>query len=290
MDAQAARYVGRCLSETGILTVYHSHSDTKLLIIQRFVRLFAYGASTLILAAYLSSLNISETWIGLFMTLTLAGDVIIGFLLTIVADNLGRRRILALGALLMTVSGIAFALSGNYWVLLIAAIIGVISPGGNEVGPFRAIEESTLAHLTALEHRPDIFAWYSLVGTAGTALGIMTSGWVTNLLIDSRNWSTVRAYRIVYYAYAVIGLIKLTLALILSEDCESEKQPLTANAIETAPLLRENGGRKPNKQRSPLVLIPKLSNESKLILFQLCVLFAFDNFASGLAPLYVSRS
>lgn len=285
--SKPTRFLVRCLEEVGIVSVYHSQNDTKLLILQRFVRLFAYGASTLVLAAYLSDLGISDTRIGLFMTLTLVGDVLIGFLLTLVADTLGRRKILALGALLMVVSGIVFAISGNYWVLLVAAIFGVISPSGNEVGPFRAIEESTLAHLTASEHRSDIFAWYSLIGTGGTALGFMTSGWVSNLLIDSKGWERVPAYRVIYYAYAVIGLIKLMLTLTLSKGCEPEKQPSTSNASETAPLLGDNGNKKPKKKGSPLALVPQLSKESKVILSQLCFLFAFDNFASGLAPLYV---
>ena len=276
------RYLGRVLEELGLVSLYKSHRDTKLLILQRFVRLFGYGSSTLILAAYISDLGTSDTHIGLFMTLTLVGDVFIGFCLTLVADALGRRRILALGAILMAASGIVFAVSYNYWVLLVAAILGVISPSGNEVGPFRAIEESTIAHLTISEHRPDIFAWYSLLGTAGTSLGIMVSGWVTNVLIHSKGWSTVQAYRVIYYVYALIGLIKFILTLVLSKDCEAEKQPPTANPTETAPLL---GLDKKPKKNNPLSLVPQLSPESKAILFQLCILFAFDNFASGLAPL-----
>jgi predicted MFS family arabinose efflux permease len=62
------------------------------------------------------------------MTLTLLGDVPISFLLTCVADSLGRRRILILGASLMAASGVIFATASNYWVLLGAAVIGVISP------------------------------------------------------------------------------------------------------------------------------------------------------------------
>jgi MFS family permease len=283
--SKPVQFFVRFLEEIGIVSVYRSHTDAKLLIFQRFVRLFAYGSSTLILAAYLSDLGIPDAQIGLFMTLTLVGDVLIGFCLTLVADGLGRRKILALGALLMAASGVIFAISGNYWVLLVAAILGVISPSGNEVGPFRAIEESTLAHLTASEHRSDIFAWYSLIGTGGTALGFITSGWVTNTLINSKEWDTVRAYRVVYYAYTVIGLIKFTLTLMLSSDCEAEKQPSTANTTESDPLLGTNN-KKP-KKKSPLALVPKLSKESKTILLELCLLFAFDNFASGLAPLYV---
>lgn len=62
------------------------------------------------------------------MTLTLLGDVLISVILTLVADGLGRRKVLVVGAGLMSVSGVVFALSGNYWVLLAASIFGVISP------------------------------------------------------------------------------------------------------------------------------------------------------------------
>lgn len=118
----------RLRTELGVDSILNSSRDTKILCLQRFVRLFAYGASTLILAAYLSSLGISDTRIGLFMTLTLLGDVVVSFGLTIFADGLGRRKILIAGASLMTASGIIFSLNGNYWVLVIASILGVISP------------------------------------------------------------------------------------------------------------------------------------------------------------------
>ena len=122
------RFIVKVLEELGLVSLYSSTIDTKLLCIQRFVRLFAYGSSTLILVAYLKALGVSETKIGLFMTLTLIGDTAISFMLTLFADALGRKAILALGAALMTVAGVMFALFENYWVLLFAAIVGVISP------------------------------------------------------------------------------------------------------------------------------------------------------------------
>lgn len=114
--------------ELGLLSIWNSPLDVKLLCIQRFVRLFAYGATTLVLVLYLSELGISDQQIGVFMTLTLFGDVFISLFLTMFADRIGRKDVLALGAVMMTGSGIAFGLSGNYWVLLAAAIFGVISP------------------------------------------------------------------------------------------------------------------------------------------------------------------
>lgn len=118
----------RVLEETGLRTIWHSSRDVKLLCAQRFVRLFAYGGSTLILASYLSALEIPDDRIGLFVTLTLVGDVVISFLLTLFADAMGRKTVLALGSVLMTGSGVVFGLFGDFWILLVAAVLGVISP------------------------------------------------------------------------------------------------------------------------------------------------------------------
>lgn len=108
--------------------MWQSSLDVKLLCAQRFVRLFAYGGSTLILASYLSAIGISDDRIGLFMTLTLIGDVVISFFLTLFADRMGRKAVLSLGSILMASSGVIFAFFGNYWILLAAAVFGVISP------------------------------------------------------------------------------------------------------------------------------------------------------------------
>lgn len=128
MSSHAPNLLTRLASELGLHSILSSPRDTKLLCLQRFVRLFAYGASTLILALYLSSVGISDARIGAFMSLTLLGDVVISFVLTLFADGLGRRRILVLGAGLMSASGVVFAINGNYWVLVAASIVGVISP------------------------------------------------------------------------------------------------------------------------------------------------------------------
>ncbi|KAK3707462.1 hypothetical protein LTR37_012104 [Vermiconidia calcicola] len=277
------RWLAKALDELGLIALYQSTPDVKLLCLQRFVRLFGFGASTLILVAYLSALGTSDRRTGLFMTLTLAGDVLISLLLTLVADKLGRRKVLALGAVLMTASGTVFASASNYWILLAAAVIGIITPSGNEIGPYRAIEESTLAHLTPTEQRSSIFAWYALIGTAGSASGLITCGWVTTVLIRHKGWSTIEAYRVIYFVYATIGLIKLVLSLLLSKKCELERHPSAESETETAPLLGNTASSKGHTTK--FALLPQLSRESGAILVELCLLFALDAFASGLAPL-----
>ncbi|WYZ38100.1 hypothetical protein EsH8_III_000014 [Colletotrichum jinshuiense] len=220
MSSETASLLSRLAAESGFTTIVQSCRDTKVLCLQRFVRLFAYGASFLILVHFLSSLGFSDERIGLFMTLTLLGDVVISFLLTAVTDQIGRRKILAAGAALMVMSGLVFAFVGNYWFLVIASIFGVISPSGNEIGPFRAVEESILAQLTERENRSDIFAWYTLFGTAGAALGTLTCGWVVQTLENNESWTQNEAYRVVFLLYAALGILKLILIFGLTSGVE----------------------------------------------------------------------
>ncbi len=161
---------------------------------------------------------------------------------------------------------------------------------GNEIGPFRAIEESTLAHLSPAEVRSDIYAWYSLIGSAGAACGMMTCGWVVRHLKNLEGWDHIRAYRMIFYAYAVLGLIKLGLALALSKNCEADKvKPTSQTDPETAPLLGENGhdeiALKPTIWSRFRSIFPHISAESWVIVTNLCLLFALDALASGLVPL-----
>ncbi|KAL1844850.1 hypothetical protein VTK73DRAFT_1680 [Phialemonium thermophilum] len=280
-------YAKKVLEELGLVSLYRSSTDVKLLCLQRFVRLFAYGASTLVLVLFLQALGVSKSRIGLFMTLTLAGDVCISFLLTLVADGVGRKTILAAGAALMALSGIVFATFDNYFVLLAAAVLGVVSPSGNEIGPFRAIEESVVAHLTDEAVRSDIYAWYSFVGTAGAACGMITCGWTVQYLSSVRHWALVDAYRFVFVAYAVLGVVKLVLSVLLSGAVEADAEP-----GEARPLLEEDRPDSPSqKPRTGRIsgalrgLLPRISQESTSIVTVLCLLFGLDSFASGLAPL-----
>ncbi|KAL7919553.1 major facilitator superfamily domain-containing protein [Trichoderma austrokoningii] len=293
----------RVLSELGLVSLFHSPLDVKLLCLQRYVRLFAYGASTLVLVPYLQALGISKTQIGLFMTLTLAGDVCISFALTIVADGLGRKAVLSMGALMMTGSGVAFALCQDYWILLAAAIFGVISPSGNEIGPFRAIEESVVAQITEPASRSDVYAWYSLLGQVGTACGLMTCGWAIQYVSISLHWEHVDAYRLAFFGYAAVGLVMMLLTLALSSAVEAEEKAAAAKTsttisnpaggTETSPLLgsananaNANGSLQATEQREGRgrlsSILPNISGQGYAIMTSLCFFFAIDSLASGI--------
>src|SRR5215470_5838372 len=157
-------------------------ADASLLFLTRFVRLFAYGSLSVILVFYLVGLGLTEAQTGIVLSLTLVGDVIVSLYLTTRADRVGRRRMLIAGALLMIAAGIAFASTSNLIFLIIAGIIGVISPSGNEVGPFLSIEQAALSHVVSPRARTEVFAWYTLTGSVATAAGALCGGAISQSL------------------------------------------------------------------------------------------------------------
>ena len=138
--------------------------------------MFGYGFLAVVLVLYLDAVGLDALTIGLVLTLTLVGDTVISLWLTTHADRIGRRRVLVAGALLMVAAGVAFALTDWVPLLILAATIGVLSPTGNEVGPFLAIEQAALSQTIPDARRTATFAWYNLVGYIATATGALGAG------------------------------------------------------------------------------------------------------------------
>ena len=217
--------------------------DGLLLLLLRFTRLFAYGALSVVLVLYLTTLGLRTQQIGLLLTLTLVGDTAISLWLTTRADRIGRRRMLIVGALLMAAAGLVLALTRNFLVLLIAGTIGVISPSGNEVGPFLPIEQAALAHVVPDEERTAVFGWYTMTGAFATALGSLGAGMLSQTL----------HYRGVVILYAALGLV-----LVLGFSRLSVATELTV----------------PHPRA-------RFGEHSRSVVQRLAALFALDSFAGG---------
>jgi MFS family permease len=186
----------------------------------RLVRMFAYGFLSVVLVLYLAQLGLSESLIGLLLSLTLAGDAAISLWMTTSADRFGRRRVLMIGAGLMLFAALLFALTDRVVLLLIAAIIGVISPSGYEVGPFLPVEQAALSQIVPNERRTEVFAWYNLVGSFATATGALAGGLLSEFL-QRVGVLPLTSYRVVVIVYGVIGLLLAVLFNQLSSSVEA---------------------------------------------------------------------
>src|SRR5262249_41834670 len=158
---------------------------------------------SVILVLYLTALGLSEAQTGLLLTLTLAGDTAVSLFLTTRADRIGRRKTLLVGALLMIGAGTMFALTHSFFLLLIAGTLGVISPSGNEVGPFLSIEQAALSEVVPARQRTSVFSWYTLAGAVATATGSLCGGLVP-LLFRSDGSERLGGYRGVVILYAAL--------------------------------------------------------------------------------------
>ncbi len=203
-------------------------ADGKRLFLARALRMFSYGLLSVVLVIYLSGLGFSDGRIGLLLTLTLVGDTLVSLWMTTRADRIGRKGMLMAGAALMTAAGIPFALSGNFTVLLVAATLGVISPSGNEVGPFLAIEQASLSQVVADGRRTSVFAWYNLTGSFATACGALVGGWTAQVLQRS-GMAPVASYRILVFGYAAFGMALAVLFAGMSRAIEAPVAAVPGN-------------------------------------------------------------
>jgi predicted MFS family arabinose efflux permease len=232
--------------------------DIALLFTARCIRMFGYGLLAVVVVLYLDAVGLSGAQIGLLLTLTLLGDAVISLWLTTHADRLGRRRVLLVGAVLLLAGGLAFAATPVFAVLLVAATIGVISPSGNEVGPFLAVEQASLTQLVDPVRRTHLFARYQLAGSLATAFGALAAGAVVQLAAG-RVVEPADAYRAVIVGYALVGV---ALAVVFWR---------VSPAIEVPP----------EEVVDPTIRTRLGLHQSQAVVLRLASLFALDAFAGG---------
>jgi MFS family permease len=234
--------------------------DIALLFATRVLRMFGYGFLAVVLVLYLAAIGLSGAETGLLLGLTLLGDAAVSLWLTTHADRIGRRRVLVVGAALMLAAGVAFTATSLLPVLLVAATLGVISPSGNEVGPFLAVEQASLSQLVADRQRTQLFAWYQLAGSFATAAGTLTGGAVAQAVIAG-GALPADAYRVVIIGYALVGIVLGGLFLLVSPAVEVPRAQVRDETV-----------------RDRLGL-----HRSRGVVLRLSMLFALDAFAGGFA-------
>ena len=230
--------------------------DGRVLFTTRITRMFAFGVASIILVLYLAQLGMDEGQIGVLLTLTLLGDAAISLWITTHADRIGRRRMLMIGAALMLAAGVLFSATSHFLLLTFAAIVGTISPSGNEVGPFLPIEQASLTQTTSDANRTRVFAWYNFAGMLATALGALIGGGLVQGL-QGAGVAPLDSYRVVFLLYAVLGVVLLLDYRSLSPAVEVSSSTPT--------------------QSSRFGL-----TESRDVVFKLSALFMLDAFAGGL--------
>jgi MFS family permease len=231
--------------------------DGKLLLAARIMRTFGYGFLSVIIAIYLRLLGFDNIQIGLLLGSALVNSVIFTLFASFYADRIGRRRLLIIYASLMSVSGLIFAITDNYFLLILAAFIGTMNVTGSETGAFLTIEQATLPQTIRNKQMMNTaFALYNMVGTFSMSVGILLSGLPSLLQEQFYGLSQIESIKGLFILYTLLGLFVIIIYIMLSRDIEV-------------------------KQEAKRTIKQTLSPRSKQIVAKLSTLFAVDSFAGG---------
>lgn len=222
-----------------------------LLLTSRGLRAFGDGLVSLLLPAYLATLGFSPFKIGVLATATLAGSAALTLTVGFVAHHFSRRSLLIAAAVLMVVTGSAFALVQDFWPLLLVAFVGTLNPSSGDVSVFLPLEHAQLAHSVTDRDRTALFARYSLVGSLVGAVGALAAG-APDILRQVVGLDIKQALQIAFLLYAFLGLGALLLYRKLPDE------PLDASAVPAEPV-----------------------RKSRTIVLTLAALFSLDAFAGG---------
>jgi MFS family permease len=224
--------------------------DGKLVLVEKSVRTIPYGFLGVLFAVYLAQLGFDSLLIGIVLTATVLSSALYTFSVSFVADRFGRRRTLVFFALMDFVAGSLLFLSTAWWAPVLAGIVGNMTVGAGEVGPFLSLEQAIIPKTCEPKHRTLAFSWYNLVGYGSSSIGALIAG------LPQYFGSGPAAYRPLFAAYLASGLIGSLLYAKLSKSVEASLEA--------------------NSTRPPI-----LSAKSKPIVQKLSALFSIDAFGGG---------
>ena len=219
--------------------------DGKTVFLEKTVRTVPYGFLGVLFGVYLAQLGFSAFSIGIVLTFTVLSSAFYTFIVSFIADRIGRRRTLIFFALTDFAAGSALFLSNAWWAPVFAGIVGNMTVGAGEVGPFLSLEQAILPKTCNSNRRTLAFSIYNLVGYGASSLGALIAGIPQYF-----------GYRPLFLAYMASGLLGALLYSSLSEKVEMEHA-------------------KESKKHTAL------SPKARPIVFKLSALFSVDAFGGG---------
>jgi MFS family permease len=186
-----------------------SHPIVRLLYVARSLRGFGDGFATIILPAYLTALGYDPIRIGIVLTASLLGTAVLTLAVGFFVRRHDVRALMQAGALLMALTGLAFPIFQQLALIALIAFVGTINPSTSDLGVLIPLEHATLARNVADQERTRAFSHYSLIGALSMAFGTLAAGAPDAMIHEGID--KLDAFRLMFYAYAVLGLVCIAL-------------------------------------------------------------------------------
>jgi predicted MFS family arabinose efflux permease len=184
------------------------------LVAARVVRAFGFGLMSVAFALYLGGRGFTPFAIGATLTFALLSGAVFLAASASIVRVMGRRNALLCAAAAMCAAGVLLGLPGNSFPIIVACLLGTLSAGAQEVGPFAAIEQHAVADAVTAQTSAHSFAIYNLAGAFALALGALAAAVIP---IGATPLS-----------YAACGLALFVVYLALPHDLQAEVQDTRA--------------------------------------------------------------
>ncbi len=191
-----------------------------LLYVARGLRGFGDGFAIIILPAYMTALGYDAVAVGIVATASLLGTALLTLMVGWFAPRHDLRALLIFGA---SLTGIAFPNVEHFILIALVAFIGTVNPSGGDLGVLVPLEHAVLAQNATDASRTHVFARYSLIGALCTAAGSLAAS-LPDFLV-ARGGTELGAFRLMFYAYAALGILNAILYRRVPHVRAEEKAP-----------------------------------------------------------------
>jgi MFS family permease len=200
-----------------------SGSPISLLYAARALRGFGDGFAIIILPAYMTALGYDAIAVGLVATASLLGTALLTLVVGWIAPRHDLRALMLLGAGLMAATGLAFPNVERFVLIALVAFVGTINPSAGDLGVLVPLEHAALAHSAADGQRTHVFARYSLIGALSAAAGSLAAA-LPDFLVSTGS-TRLSAFRLMFYAYAALGVLSAALYRQIPRATTEEEAP-----------------------------------------------------------------
>jgi len=171
----------------------------------RAIRDFGDGFVAILLPVYLTALGLDAFQVGVVATLALFGSALLTLAIGLLGGRHDHRRLLLAASVLMAGTGLAYAATNDYAVLLLVAFAGTINPSGGSTSIFVPLEHTVLTGAVTDAGRTRAFARYSLIGALAGAAGALAAAMPeAHALLGVGKMAAIKA---MFVAYGALGLL-----------------------------------------------------------------------------------
>jgi MFS family permease len=196
-------------------TLNEFDKDVWILLLTRGIRSFSAAILSVCFTIYMSKLGATSVQLGMIFTGMAMFAAVRSLGEGLIADRFGRKPVLLLTSILMTVGGLIFAVSQDLKILTVSAILFNV---GRAI-PYTPAEQAMLTEKVSSENRTTAFSVNSFIGTIAGVFGSFAA--ILPDILQRRGVVELASYQPLFIIFALSGLVSTLSFLMITETFQN---------------------------------------------------------------------